>query len=567
MFWIRPVLFAFLIHLFYTGSSALAQYTYNPDLTASLSKPGHQSPATTRNWLAPQSALSTYAQLDNPIFTGNLTAGSALFKGSVTVNPSMTGNQINRLSDRLYVGGALKNQAGEGTTCTTGDWVSQLIPYSTCLAVLSVTSISNAPYAGVFATRTSDNPKFYAFASVALGINDSVSSVWPLETAYNETRAYHASSHTLAEESDLLNAAVPNAKVRMISPYAMAPGVPVIANKWLSNGRPDQLTLTLGGTATPGDTVGFTFSGARLSLQTISSTVVSGDTLSSIAARLAAAFNNNSALTSSGMYAAQIDQFISISNAPLPNVMTTTASVSPGGTESAAPGYGGNTSATIGIINNSTRQFGSDSGASYSGVVFDCLGLAGADCSDTGGFGEAIALGRKQSINFYNAGSVPGSPADRIYSNVTSSTTAGMNFRFNAGNAEFEYSGDGTVQASVVSRPGATDYVSIRGGKQGGGNEGGLAMVSSNPDANMAIATKGSGSLGLYGGSIDMHAPMKLQVVDFAALSALNCDSTTEGIVVGISDAITATFNAPITSGGGRNHVMAYCNGRGWTVH
>jgi len=142
-----------------------------------------------------------------------------------------------------------------------------------------------------------------------------------------------------------------------------------------------------------------------------------------------------------------------------------------------------------------------------------------------------------------------------------------MNFRFNDGNAEFEYSADGTVQASVVSRPGATDFVSIQGGKQGSGNEGGLAMESSNPDANMAIGTKGSGSLSFYGGSIDMQAPVKLRVVNFAALSRLNCNSATEGTIVGMSDAITGAFNAPITAGGGFNHVIAYCNGSGWRVH
>src|SRR5262249_49586105 len=154
---------------------------------------------------------------------------------------------------------------------------------------------------------------------------------------------------------------------------AMAPGVPIIVNKWISNGRPDFLNLALGGKVTPGDTVSFNFSGGLSSPQTISSTVVSGDTLSSIAARLTSIFNSNSILTSSGMYAAAVEQFISVSNAPLPSVMTTTPKVSARATEVAVPAYGGNTSAIIGIINNSTRQFGSDTGASFSGVVFDCL--------------------------------------------------------------------------------------------------------------------------------------------------------------------------------------------------
>jgi hypothetical protein len=494
-------------------------------------------------------------------------AGSAPLNGLPPVNSPIAVPQINRLSDRLYVDEALRSQFGQNSTCANGDWISQIIPYSTCLGMLAAISTKNVPYAGVFATRTSDNPSYYAFATTALGINDAPSAKWPLQTAYNETRAYEASSHTLAEESDIINATIPNSRVKTISPYQMVPGTPVLVNKWLSNGRPDHLALVVNGAPKLGDRVSISFSGGILSPQTVSGIVAKEDTLSSIATRLTSEFNENQTLAASGMRAAAVGQFISISNAPPPNVMTTTTKVSPGGTEVVLPGYGGNASAVIGIINNSTRQFGSETGASFSGIAFDCLSLAGADCSDSGGFGEALALGRKQSIDFYNPGSAAGSPVARIYSNVKSGTATSMNFRFNDRDAEFEYSGDGTLQASVISRAGATDYVSIQGGRQGRGNEGGLAMRSSNPNANMAIATKGSGSLDFYGSSIVAHAPLKLNVVTFSRLSELSCDANTEGATVGISDATTAAFNAPITSGGGANHVIAYCNGAGWRVH
>jgi hypothetical protein len=276
-----------------------------------------------------------------------------------------------------------------------------------------------------------------------------------LQTAYNETRAYEASSHTLAEESDIINATIPNSRVKTIRPYQMVPGIPVLVNKWLSNGRPDHLALVVDGTPKPGESVSLSFSGGILSPQTVFSTVAREDTLSSIATRLTSEINDNRTLAASGMHAAAVGQFISISNAPPPNVMTTTAKVSAGGTEVVLPGYGGNASAAIAIINNSTRQFGSETGASFSGIVFDRLSLSGADCSDSGGFGEALALGRKQSIDFYNPGSAVGSPVARIYSNVKSGTAASMNFRFDDGDAEFEYGGDGTLQASVISRVGA----------------------------------------------------------------------------------------------------------------
>jgi hypothetical protein len=566
MYWLRVALFALVAELSAIDLTS-AQCTANHDPNTPVSTSDCPLLPAAHNQLGPLSADATYARMANPSFSGNFTAGSAEFNGSLIVNSAMIGAQINRLSDRLYVGDALRTQLGNNKTCASGDWISQIIPDSTCLGMLSAMSVKNVPYAGVFATRTSDNPSRYAFATVALGVNDEPSAIWPLQTAYNETRAYQASSHTLAEESDIINATIPNSSVKIISPYAMVPGKPVLVNKWLSNGRPDFLNLALGGKVTPGDTVSFNFSGGLSSPQTISSTVAKGDTLSSIMARLASEFNRNATLTTSGMYAAAVGQYVSISNAPRPSVMTTTAKVSARATEVAVPAYGGNTSAIIGIINNSTRQFGSGTGASFSGVVFDCLSLSGADCSDSGGFGEALALGRKQSIDFYNPGSAAGSPVARIYSNVKSGTPTSMNFRFNDRDAEFEYSGDGTLQASVISRAGATDHVSIQGGRQGRGNEGGLAMRSSNPNANMAIATKGSGSLDFYGGSIVAHAPVKLNVVTFSRLSELACDASSEGATVGISDATTAAFNAPITSGGGANHVIAYCNGAGWRVH
>lgn len=49
----------------------------------------------------------------------------------------------------------------------------------------------------------------------------------------------------------------------------------------------------------------------------------------------------------------------------------------------------------------------------------------------------------------------------------------------------------------------------------------------------------------------------------FASLPA--CSGTTEGSEAGVSDSTTAIFGATIT-GGGSNHVLAYCNGTNWTV-
>jgi hypothetical protein len=46
----------------------------------------------------------------------------------------------------------------------------------------------------------------------------------------------------------------------------------------------------------------------------------------------------------------------------------------------------------------------------------------------------------------------------------------------------------------------------------------------------------------------------------------MTCSSAVEGFETAITDSTTATFAATI-SGGGSNHVKAYCNGTNWTVH
>ena len=52
-------------------------------------------------------------------------------------------------------------------------------------------------------------------------------------------------------------------------------------------------------------------------------------------------------------------------------------------------------------------------------------------------------------------------------------------------------------------------------------------------------------------------------VPTFATLTA--CSSAGEGAISPVSDSSTATWGATVT-GGGANHVLAYCNGTNWTV-
>lgn len=68
----------------------------------------------------------------------------------------------------------------------------------------------------------------------------------------------------------------------------------------------------------------------------------------------------------------------------------------------------------------------------------------------------------------------------------------------------------------------------------------------------------------INGSGITSFAGVKYAVVVVSALPV--CDASAEGYVYGVSDASSAVFNSTVT-GGGSNHVVAYCNGTNWTVH
>jgi hypothetical protein len=65
------------------------------------------------------------------------------------------------------------------------------------------------------------------------------------------------------------------------------------------------------------------------------------------------------------------------------------------------------------------------------------------------------------------------------------------------------------------------------------------------------------------GASIQLGRGVQTKAVTFATLSS--CSSTTEGIMEAVTDSTTNTWGATIT-GGGSNHVLAYCDGTNWTV-
>lgn len=65
-------------------------------------------------------------------------------------------------------------------------------------------------------------------------------------------------------------------------------------------------------------------------------------------------------------------------------------------------------------------------------------------------------------------------------------------------------------------------------------------------------------------GKVQFGDVLKITPVAFSSLPT--CNAGAEGTIRPITDSSSAVFNATIT-GGGANHVIAYCNGTNWTVH
>jgi hypothetical protein len=107
---------------------------------------------------------------------------------------------------------------------------------------------------------------------------------------------------------------------------------------------------------------------------------------------------------------------------------------------------------------------------------------------------------------------------------------------------------------------GETDFINHNGGASGGWFWSDTANGSAFTQA-MVLSKTGTlqTTAGIVSGSY-----MQLTKITVASLTA--CNSGAEGTLYSITDATSATFNAAIV-GGGTNHVMAYCNGTGWTVH
>lgn len=97
------------------------------------------------------------------------------------------------------------------------------------------------------------------------------------------------------------------------------------------------------------------------------------------------------------------------------------------------------------------------------------------------------------------------------------------------------------------------------------GNRLGDAYDSFNSAAGVLSRCVGTTCVNV-GARIITFASAAIQLPRSTVASLPTCNARSEGELAGVIDADSTVFNAVLT-GGGSNHVMAYCNGATWTVH
>lgn len=153
---------------------------------------------------------------------------------------------------------------------------------------------------------------------------------------------------------------------------------------------------------------------------------------------------------------------------------------------------------------------------------------------------------------------------------VTDTASASSSMLINArvgGVSKFSLTKTGTLTL-------AGHMIVASGGQIGWGSKGGFTSPS---NGNVLLSDSSGAAFTCFalGGTTSSYPCLKRvgnafafrqgddTVSAFAALTA--CASGLEGAVAAVSDSSTAVWGATVT-GGGANHVLAYCNGTNWTV-
>jgi len=142
---------------------------------------------------------------------------------------------------------------------------------------------------------------------------------------------------------------------------------------------------------------------------------------------------------------------------------------------------------------------------------------------------------------------------------IEESATGGIYFR-NAGSGGFAFSNGPMVLD-------ATQYLSFSGRSRIYSPADGSIRLANAAATDFALlqfggTTKSFPALKRFGNAVAVRAADDT-ISTFATLTA--CSASGEGALASISDSATAVWGLVVT-GGGSNHILAYCNGTDWTV-
>jgi hypothetical protein len=399
---------------------------------------------TLSNVLNPDNASNITTGALNGIPIGQQTQAPGAFSSltGTPISPSLNvfpaAQNLLRVPVRTFIGADLNaNDGGDFFHIQAKDWLEGLVQASTSVAQQATLGNVGTPTAIAGGVRTSDNIGGFSFAISGFGINDDHTAQSTLITDYREGRTFPGAGTTQVTEFDAIGQGGPSPH---LDPYRWQSQLPASINQWYSNGRPDILNAFIGGTITAGDvitlnaTTGFT--GAP---QSVSYTVLAGDTNFTIAARLAAEINANTIFKALNqpIYAEAINNDVSIGNSP-PSIVWTEA-ISGAATETVILSFGTPQSLGVGFINNCNEN--QTCGSYSTGIMFDHFALIGTDGSDTAtGYGEAISLARLQSFDWYSS---DGLVKARISSAATTADSIGSQILFNDTGILFGTTGGG----------------------------------------------------------------------------------------------------------------------------
>ena len=309
-----------------------------------------------------------------------------------------------------------------------------------------------------------------------------------------------------------------------------------------------QVSATIGGTITAGDTVTIQSSGGGLSTAVNSTyTILSGDTTSSVAAGLAGLINGNSSLQSAGITGKSAASVVNISFNPL-NAPVYLGAVSSGATEKICLAMNSNINKSVLVGGTKTT------GDVVSLTVFDS-GLSGGQSSVnytvlSGDTLSSIASGLASAVN-----------ASSDLQNIGVSAAASSNIMTVQSNSvnitEYgESTSSGATEAVTIGlNPNGTQTAAIGGTKSTGdvltisvydaGLSGGQESVSYTVQSSDTLAGMASG--------------MASAINADSALSAIGVTATVVSTVVNIKSASTnaTTYSQSVSSGGTETVTMS----------